>query len=251
MTLLFIFIFGLIVGSFLNAVIFRLASGESFLFSRSHCRNCKKELQAKDLVPLLSFFYLRGRCRYCSEKLSWQYPLVELLCGGLFVLLSVKFQMVFGWDFLLTLILICFLIVIGIFDLKYYLILDKVVFPAVVLAVIRNILLHHDPIMGLVAGFGVAGFFLLQYQVSGGKWIGLGDVKLGLFLGNLAGWPQSLLVLMLAYFSGAVVGIVLMVMGRKQLSSKLPFGIFLSLSAIIVMLAGDPIMQWYLRLIGL
>src|SRR5258708_543832 len=87
MILIAIFILGLIVGSFLNVVIFRLAKDESVIFGRSHCVNCKKELAAKDLVPLLSFVYLRGKCRYCQVKISWQYPLIELITGIIFVLL--------------------------------------------------------------------------------------------------------------------------------------------------------------------
>ncbi|MEO8065950.1 MAG: prepilin peptidase [Candidatus Doudnabacteria bacterium] len=251
MTLFIVFVLGLIVGSFLNAVIFRLRSGESFLFGRSHCRTCKKELSAADLVPVFSFLMLKGKCRYCGIKLSWQYPAVELLTGGLFVLFALKFQMVFNPDFFLSLILVCFLIVIAVFDLKHYLILDKVVFAGLLVAIVRNILLHDHVILGLLAGLGVAGFFLFQYAASRGKWIGLGDVKLGLLLGNIAGWPYSILLLMLAYMSGALTGIALMLAGRKQLSSKLPFGVFLSASAIIVMLVGGPVMAWYLKLIGL
>ncbi|MEJ0021795.1 MAG: prepilin peptidase [Candidatus Doudnabacteria bacterium] len=252
MTLLFIFIFGLIVGSFLNVVIFRLASGESFLFARSHCRSCKKELQAKDLIPVFSFLYLRGRCRYCAAAISRQYPVVELATGLIFVLFALKFQMVFSWVFALNIIFACFLLVIAVYDFNHYLILDKVLLPGLVLVLLYNIL-QGWPVFwaGLLSGAGFAGFFLAQYLISRGKWIGLGDVKLGFVLGNLAGWPMSILVLILAYGSGAVVGIALILMGRKKFGSKLPFGIFLSLSAIIVMLAGNPIMTWYLRLIGL
>jgi prepilin signal peptidase PulO-like enzyme (type II secretory pathway) len=97
----------------------------------------------------------------------------------------------------------------------------------------------------------ISGFFLFQYSVSRGKWIGFGDVKLGLFLGSAAGWPLILLVLFVAYYSGAIFGLVLMAMGKKQLSSKLPFGTFLSLSAIIVMIFSNVIMGWYSKLLGL
>lgn len=269
MILIIIFLYGLIIGSFLNAVIFRLASGESFLFrrspagrnpdrvspsgfARSHCRNCNKELQAKDLIPLFSFFYLRGRCRYCDSKISWQYPIVELATGIIFVLFALKFHMDFGWALAYFLIIACFQIVIAVYDFNHYLILDKVLLPALALVLIYNLYLGwHFFWVGVLSGAGVAGFFLLQYFISRGKWIGLGDAKLGFFLGALAGWPQSVLLLMLAYFAGAVVGIVLVLAGRKRLSSKLPFGVFLSMSAIIIMLAGDPIMAWYLRLIGI
>ena len=141
---------------------------------------------------------------------------------------------------------------IAIFDLKHYLILDKVVFPALGLSILFN-LAHgwQALVVGLLSGLAVAGFFLLQYWFSRGRWIGLGDVKLGLFLGSLAGWPLSILLLFVAYCTGAVVGVGLILAGRKHLGSKLPFGLFLSVSAIIIMLVGKPLMAWYLRLIGM
>ncbi len=141
---------------------------------------------------------------------------------------------------------------IAVFDFKHYLILDKVVFPALGLSILFNLTHGWQALMvGLLSGLAVAGFFLLQYWFSRGRWIGLGDVKLGLFLGSLAGWPLSILLLFLAYCLGAVVGIALILAGRKHLGSKLPFGVFLSVSAIIIMLVGKPLMAWYLRLIGL
>jgi leader peptidase (prepilin peptidase)/N-methyltransferase len=249
--LVLVFILGLIVGSFLNAVIFRLYSGESFLSGRSHCVNCGHTLAAYDLVPLFSFLFLGGKCRYCGKKISIQYPLVEFITGIVFVLVLLHYGLrITDYGFWFQIIMACFLIVIAIFDFKHYLILDKVIFPALGLVVVYNIW-QSNFWMGLLSGFGVAGFFLLQYLISKGKWIGFGDVKFGLLLGNLSLWPQSLLVLFLAYMIGAMVGIVLIATGKKDLGSKLPFGVFLSLSAIIVMLAGERIMSWYLNLIGL
>ena len=263
MTLVFIFIFGLIIGSFLNAVIFRLKSGESFLFTRSHCPFCKHELAAKDLVPLFSFLMLKGRCRYCGKRISWQYPIVELATALSFVLLALNLQFtIYNLQFFVTLVFICFLIVIAVFDYKHYLILDKVVFPALALAIIWNIYLdlsthyplpttHSHFVSGLLGALVVAGFFAAQYYLSGGRWIGFGDVKLGLFLGSLFGFKFGLVMLVIAYFMGAVVGLSLIALNRKTLGSKLPFGVFLSISAIIMVLYGDRITNWYFHLIGL
>ena len=245
------FIFGLIVGSFLNAVIFRLHSGESFLLGRSHCMHCKHELAPLDLVPVFSFIFLSGKCRYCKSKLSWQYPIVEFLTGLIFAVLFAQGQMpLISPKFLFELVMAGFFIVVGVFDLKHYLILDKVVFPGLVVVLIYNIFAGQI-FLGLISGFGVAGFFLLQYVFSKGKWIGFGDVKFGLLLGNFASWPMSLVLIMLAYFLGAIVGIVLILSGKKKLGSKLPFGVFLSASAIITMIIGERLLTWYLRLIGL
>jgi prepilin signal peptidase PulO-like enzyme (type II secretory pathway) len=251
MALFFIFIFGLIVGSFLNVVIFRLHSGKSFLIGRSECPHCHHSLSAWDLIPLASFVFLGGKCRYCKTKISYQYPMVELTTAVVFVLFFVNNQWsIINGQLWFQIIFACFLIVVAVYDFKHYLILDKVVFPALGLAIIWS-LISGNFIAGLVSAIVIAGFFGLQYLVSRGQWMGLGDVKLGLFLGFLAPWPQSLVLLMLAYFSGAVVGLVLVAINRKHLSSQLPFGVFLSFSAIIVMLFGQPIMNWYLRLIGL
>src|SRR6185436_13729191 len=127
------------LGSFLNAVVYRLHTGESIVLERSHCPHCHHELAPKDLVPVLSFMLLRGRCRYCSEKISWQYPLVELLTGVVLVLLAVSLQFQFAAPhFWLALVFAATLIVIGMFDFNYYLILDIIVFPALVLATIWN-----------------------------------------------------------------------------------------------------------------
>jgi prepilin signal peptidase PulO-like enzyme (type II secretory pathway) len=152
--------------------------------------------------------------------------------------------------------------VIAVFDLKHYLILDKVIFPAVGLSVLWNIYqdvtthyslltTHSHLVLGLLSGLGLAGFFGLQFLLSKGRWIGFGDVKLGFLLGLMLGWPQILTALILAYFSGALVGLSLIAWGKKQMSSKLPFGVFLSGSAIVVILWGSQITNWYLRLIGL
>ena len=243
-------ILGLIVGSFLNAVIFRLSTGESFLSGRSHCPRCGHKLTAVDLIPVLSFIFLRGKCRYCKSKISWQYPLIELATAISFILLAQNFEFrISNFEFIAQAIFICFLIVISIYDLKHYLILDKVVFPALVLSIAYNLLIG-QLVSGILGAVLVSGFFYLQYLFSKGRWIGFGDVKFGLLLGSLFGFPLALLVLLLAYCSGAMVGVSLIALGKKKLSSKLPFGTFLGFSAIIVLLYGDQIWNWYMKLIG-
>lgn len=260
MTLVLFFIFGLIIGSFLNVVIFRLAKAESFLFGHSHCQSCNHELGPSDLIPVFSFVYLRGKCRYCKAKISWQYPIVELLSGLVFLLFGLQFGV--SVSLIWFLVLASFLLVIAVFDLKHYLILDKVIFPALALALLRNFyqdFVTHTPvisphsltILGIISALIISGFFLAQFLLSRGRWIGLGDVKLGLLLGLLAPWPQAIALLLLAYFLGAIAGIGLILAGHKNLGSKLPFGVFLGLSAIITMLYGTQITGWYLKFIGL
>ncbi|HYF97458.1 MAG TPA: prepilin peptidase [Coxiellaceae bacterium] len=250
---------GLLVGSFLNALIHRLSTGESVLIGRSHCPNCKHMLAASDLIPLLSFMFLSGKCRYCAKPISWQYPLVETITSVLFALSFYYFWfdpvlLVYTW------FVIAALIVVGTFDFKHFLILDKVVFPCLAVVTVFNLfwsldsgvfLNIHSPLGSGVAGMViVSGFFYLQYLISHGKWIGLGDVKLGLLLGSILGWKLGLMLLLVAYTIGAITGLVFLATNKKELGSKLPFGTFLAISAIINILWGETILDTYLKLIG-
>jgi leader peptidase (prepilin peptidase) / N-methyltransferase len=252
------FIIGLVVGSFLNVVINRLKLKES-LGGRSHCPHCKHQLEALDLVPLFSYLMLAGKCRYCGKPISWQYPAVEAFTALAFALAWIKFQG-FGLDLFFTWILASFFIVIAVYDLKHFLILDKVVFPGLIVAVIYALIRDFGSdcgiawscatISGLLGAAIIAGFFYLQHLISRGKWIGFGDVKFGLMLGFASGFPLCILLLFISYVAGALVGILLILTGRKQATSKLPFGTFLGLGAIATMLYGAPILNWYLELIG-
>lgn len=257
-----VIILGLIVGSFLNAVIYRLHSHESILLTHSHCQHCKRELAVSDLIPILSFILLSGRCRYCKKRISWQYPLVEGLTAIVFLLAFYQNNFVFDISLLFWLVFASLLIVIMAYDFLHYLILDKVLVPAVILALIFNLYLdlgsrcnvmslqcHFLP--GVLAGLAISLFFGLQYLISQGRWIGFGDIKLGLFLGILLGLLPSILTLMLAYVSGSIVGVALIAFNKKQMSSKLPFATFLAPAAIITMLYGQTIITRYLNLLNL
>lgn len=268
MLIIFI-IFGLIVGSFLNVVIFRLHSGKSFLFRRrafnsgrnsdrastselprSQCLSCGKQLQALDLIPVLSFIYLRGKCRYCKAKLSWQYPIVELATAIIFALIISKFQFIFSnFQLWFQLVFACLFIVIAVYDFKHYLILDKIVFPFAVMTLIYQILLNNIwwALLGVVI---ISGFFAFQYLVSRGQWIGLGDVKFGIVLGLIFA-QNSLWFLIFSYVLGAVISLVLLAFVKQKLKSKVPFGTILGTSAIIFILWGDYLVKWYLGLIGI
>jgi leader peptidase (prepilin peptidase)/N-methyltransferase len=243
MVIVIVIVLGLITGSFLNVVIFRLNTGKSFLFGRSFCLNCKKELKSRDLIPILSFLYLKGRCRYCKIKLSWQYPIVELAT-------ALSFAAAYSYKLSATsYIFICIFIVIAVYDFKHYLILDKVVLPASLLALFFQIW-QGNFLWPLLGALIVAGFFAVQYLASKGKWIGFGDVKLGILLGLIFA-QNSLWFLLLAYFVGALIGIFLILFAGKQLKSRIPFGTILGFSAIIFILYGEFFISWYLSLLGL
>ena len=252
-----IFILGLVVGSFLNVVILRLKKKKSFLCGRSFCPLCKHGLATKDLIPLVSFFVQKGRCRYCKKKISWQYPLVELAAGICFLLV---WQHYLGLEvenitqaaifIIRDLIFTSFLIVIFVFDLKYYLILDKVSIPLMVLALILNVILGFQILNLLFAGLVAGGFFLLQYLVSRGKWIGGGDIRLGIVMGLMLGWPYAVLALFMAYLIGFFVAMVLLVSGKKKWGSEVPLGTFLSIATFVSLLYGEIIWQSYWQWVG-
>jgi len=257
----FFFLFGLIIGSFLNCVIYRLQTDESFLKGRSFCPNCKHTLSWQDLIPIFSFLILRGKCRYCKKPISWQYPLVELATGVLFVLvLSYTFPnlLVTGYWLFIT----CFLIVIFVYDLEHYIIPDKVIYPAILVVGIwyfmsgiffhlytRYPLFTRSEILNTTySAFGAAVFFLLIVLISRGKWMGIGDIKLAFLMGLFLGFPKILVALFLAFFIGAIIGLELIIAGKKKMKSEVPFGPFLITGTFLAMFFGEQLISWYWNL---
>lgn len=247
MFLFFVTILGLIIGSFLNVVICRLHTNQPVVIGRSKCVFCHTDLKAADMIPLFSFLFLRGHCRHCGKKLSWQYPLVEFATAAIFAILAARFSFQLSWPLVSAWFFSSVFIVIGVYDFKHFLILDKIVFPSLLLAFVFAFFQGYfwSAVFGAAAA---SGFFFLQYFLSSGRWIGLGDVKLGLLLGAVTGFPGIVLVLFLAYFLGALFGLALIITGKKHFSSKLPFGSFLAFSAIINISYGQAIIAWYLQL---
>ena len=231
------------VGSFLNCVIYRLEKEESFLKGRSYCPRCKHKLGFLDLIPVLSFFMLRGRCRYCKEKISWQYPMVEISTAAIFLL-------IFNFQFsIFNFILACFLIVIFVYDLKHYVIPDKVIYPAIGVALVYDFL--RSDFLGksdlLISALGAAAFFLAIVLISRGKWMGVGDIKLAFLMGLILGYPNILVALFLAFLIGAIIGVGLMVFGKKTIKSEVPFGPFLVAGTFIALFFGKEIINWYVQ----
>ncbi|MBZ9578068.1 prepilin peptidase [Patescibacteria group bacterium] len=251
-----IFIFGLAVGSFLNCVIYRLA----FPRGRSFCPYCKHILSWQDLIPVLSFFILRGKCRYCLKKISWQYPLVELATGILFILILNYELGIMNYEFfdfrtilnsLFLILTSCFLIIIFVYDLKHFIIPDKIIYPAIVITFLYNLILNSQFIIhnSIFAALGAALFFLFIVLVSRGRWMGLGDVKLAFFIGLFLGFPDILIALFFAFLIGAIIGVGLILAKRKTLKSEVPFGPFLVTGTFIALFWGPTIIDWYLNFV--
>jgi prepilin signal peptidase PulO-like enzyme (type II secretory pathway) len=246
----FVFILGLAVGSFLNCVIYRLETGESFLKGRSYCPHCKHVLSWKDLIPLFSFLSLKGKCRYCKKKISFQYPLVEFFTGILFALAipiygdRISIDLIFYW------VLTCFLIIIFVYDLKHYLIPDKIIYPAIAIAFLNQILTSNIEHLtsNLILGILPSLFFLTIILISHETWMGFGDFKLSILMGLILGWPKILVSLFFAFFSGAIIGSILIFLKRKTMKSQIPFAPFLVSGTFFSMLFGEKIINWYLNL---
>lgn len=250
MNAVLVIILGLMVGSFLNAVIYRLHAKVSFLRGRSYCPHCKHTLATKDLLPVISFVMLRGRCRYCRKAISWQYPLVELATALAFLLLYGTFGL--GVELFVYFVYTAFLIIMFVYDLRYYLILDKVSLPLMLVAALGSwLLLRVDPLQLLYGAVAVGGFFLLQFMLSRGKWIGGGDIRLGVVMGLMLGWPQVLVALFIAYCFGSVVGIGLVLTRQKRWQSQVPFGTFLTAATFAGFFLSDRVVQYYIDLFAL
>ena len=258
-----VFVLGSLFGSFLNCAIYRLHQGKSFLRGRSFCPHCKKTIDWRDNITLLGFVCLKGRCRYCLKGISWQYPLVELTTAVIFLItFLVRFSALdfnllsFAYlDILIILrdwIFASFLLIIFIYDLKYYLILDKVSFPAMAVALILNLVISFSWSSlwsYLLAALICGGFFLIQFLVSRGKWIGGGDIRVGFLMGFMLGFPIVLVALFLAYIFGAIIGSCLLLTGKKKMQSQIPFGTFLSLATLIALLFGQSLLNHYLSIL--
>ncbi len=224
-----LFILGSVIGSFLNVVIFRTHAKESILWPASHCGSCKHTLASFDLIPILSFCAYKGQCKYCKVKISWQYPLVELATGLLFVLSYLHAGD--AWLLLARdLIVGSFLIALFVYDLRYTLVPDQFAIPAVLLALGFNIALGIHPLHLLYASLLLGGFFLAQYVISKGRWVGQGDISLGILMGAYLGIAQGLFALWVSYVGGAIVILLLLAMKKVRMGDKIPFGPFLILA---------------------
>lgn len=244
--IIFFFIFGLIIGSFLNAVIYRLRSGESVAYGRSKCFSCQHPLSSPDLIPILSFLFLGGHCRYCRAKISWQYLIVELATGVLFgwsffyFFSAEPLTILIYWRLAASLILISFCLVIFVYDLRYYLVADGVVWPAIIIMLAVNLFVFKMLWIGLAAAAAlICLFFWLQIVLSRGRWLGAGDLLLGLLMGVSLGWPKAIIALVLSYWLGALVSLFLVVINKKSFNSQVPFGPFLMIGLISVWFWGD------------
>ena len=243
--LIILFVAGAVVGSFLNVVIYRLPRKLSIVAPGSRCPRCEEPLKWYDNIPLVSYLILRGQCRKCGLPISPRYPTVELLNAVLWMVAGIQFGV--DWPLLPALILISALIAIFYIDLDHFIIPNVIVLPVAVIGLGANIAISPgDWWVFLVSGAGAAGFFFLVALIYPGG-MGMGDVKLAGMLGFFLG-TAIFPALFLGFLIGALSGIYLIAIGRKGRKSRIPFGPFLSIAAIIALFYGDRMLELWLNL---
>lgn len=241
-----IFLYGIIIGSFLNVCIYRLPLKQNIVTQRSHCRKCGHQLKWFELIPLFSYLALRGRCRACKERIAVQYPLVEALNGFLYLLVVAVCGV--SIDALLYCLLMSALLVLSVIDFRTYEIPVGINGFILVLGLIRVATDHTNWLQYVIGFLSVSVFLLLVYYVTGGRGIGGGDVKLMAVSGLLLGWQCNLL----AFAIGCIVGSVIHLL-RMRFSGQdrvLAMGPYLATGIAISVLWGTECIRWYLSLYG-
>lgn len=270
-------IMGLCVGSFLNVVIYRFPlmlqeewrkECQSYLGLKiekttkslnlftpsSHCTQCHKSLKWWHNIPLLSFLFLKGKCAYCTKKIAYRYPLIELLTASLFIGLGLHFGMTYTWFF--ALIFTSMLIALSWIDLDHQILPDQMTLSLVWLGLILSIydifIDSHTAILGGMMGYLILWLFAKAYELFTGTYaMGHGDFKLLAALGTWLGFKVILFVIICSSFLGAIIGLTLIGLGLKSKKSQIPFGPFLAFSGLLALVWGQPIMDFYLKSMGM
>ena len=252
--LFLIFLIGLLVGSFLNVLIDRLPREEQVFKGRSYCESCRKTIKWYDLIPLLSFIILKAKCRYCRFPLSLYYPLVELVTGVVFVSIfifvsdgSIRYHVLsikYISELLYYLFIGSALIVIFFADLKYGIIPDVITYSAVAVSFLYTILNTYYIVPFIAAAVSSFLFFLIIFLATRGRGMGFGDVKFAFLIGLLLGFPKTIISLYVAFLTGAIISIILVLTGKKKFrGSTVPFGPFLVIGTLIALLWGDILLK--------
>ncbi|GIW60897.1 MAG: type 4 prepilin-like proteins leader peptide-processing enzyme [Patescibacteria group bacterium] len=299
---LIFFILGTVIGSFANVLVERTIHQRPLL-GRSHCDHCQKQLKSFDLIPILSYLFLRGKCRHCHQEISIQHFVFEVTYGVIFATTYLLIQNniflsnsylhnALSLPYLSNIFILIFylftlsgLMALFVSDLKYYLLLDRIVFPLIVVTIAykagsllylgadtysklqqsnfgQNLIeagwlsfrlqsLAYPLLYSFGGALTIALFFLTLIVVTKGKGMGAGDVKLGFLIGLITGWPHMILAIMLGFLTGSATSLILMLVRRKNMKSRIPFGPFLILGAILVLFFGDYLFNSYLKLLGL
>jgi len=256
---------GVAVGSFLNVCIDRLPAGRSLVYPPSQCDACRHRLLPKDLIPVASYLWLRGRCRYCQARIPRRVLLVEVLAGVFFFLAFWRFGL--SAEFAITAFYGCLFLVIMFIDWEHQLILNKVTYPAAVVALVilavdslpgvgllgnlrfipESSILSVSILNGIIGGALGFAFFLIVLLISP-RGMGAGDVKLAGLIGLVVGFPLVVVALLIGIFVGGLVAVMLLLLKKKGRKDVIPYGTFLALGPMVTLLWGNEILKWYLGL---
>lgn len=244
------FVFGLVIGSFLNVCIYRLPASQSIVHPRSACPGCGHPIRAYDNIPVVSFLILRGRCRDCGMRIPWRYPLVELLSGAFAALAVAKFGA--GGQAALMYLLIAALLVITFIDIDHRIIPDVISLPGIPVGLAASFWLTDvtplQSVIGILAGGGSLFLVAWGYQlITGREGMGGGDIKLLAMIGAFFGWPGVLFTIFTASLTGTLAGMAVILRQRADMKLAVPFGPFLAIGAIGYVFIGPETLAWYLQ----
>jgi leader peptidase (prepilin peptidase) / N-methyltransferase len=251
---IFAFIFGAVVGSFLNVCVYRLPKNESIVFPPSHCPACDYRIPWYDNVPILSYLLLRGRCRSCRAPISSQYPLVELVNALLTLFLFMRFGP--SLPFAVLFLFCSAMVVVTFIDLEHQIIPDVISLPGIVAGFVFSFFIPQlgwlNSLLGIVAGGGSLWLVASGYELLTKKeGMGGGDIKLLAMMGAFFGWKAIPFIIFVSSLVGSVIGVTVMLMQKKDGKLAIPFGPFLALGAVIYIFFGRELIHWYLNLIAI
>lgn len=238
------FIFGTIIGSFLNVLIYRLPQGKSVIYPPSGCPQCGHTLRWHELVPLASFCLQQGKCRHCGGRISWQYPLVELSTGLIYLFLYTHYALTLS--LLTAMPFAALLICITVIDFQHQIIPDGVNMAGAIIGMLALTISDVSAMSGL-GGACLGGAVMLLIAIVSRGGMGGGDIKMMAWLGLLLGWERTLLALFLSFIIGGLGSLLLMLAGIKKRKDFIPFGPFLAVGGFTAYVFGNEILTWYLK----
>ena len=245
-------VIGLLVGSYLNVVVYRLPRGLSTVKPRSSCPGCGRLIAARDNIPIVSYVLLRGECRHCKTRISIRYPAVEALTGALFALCYICFG--FTVTTPIAMLFVALMVSLALIDAEHFILPDKLTYPGtaagLVLSFWSPLVTPRSSLLGVVVGAGsllllIGVWYLIRKQMG----MGLGDPKMLATIGSFLGLGGVVVTLFLSSILGSLVGGALLATGKVEMQSRLPFGVFLAIAGLIALFAGPQLVASYLRLL--